>query len=116
MADPNLTQFCVLCLSGQHSREEHLASLRPLILDADGQPICPDWLRRARMTDEEFWEHVLRNLGGGTSEEEPDYDEPVMVSLDSRPCPVCGEEAQCGYDNEGRPMIHTIEAGSNYDE
>ena len=30
--------------------------------------------------------------------------------LDWQTCPVCGSEAACGYDNEGRPLIHALPA------
>lgn len=26
---------------------------------------------------------------------------------DLEPCPVCGTYGPCGYDAEGRPMVHT---------
>ncbi len=38
------------------------------------------------------------------AEPEPDWDwEPLALE----PCALCGEVAACGYDAEGRPMIHT---------
>lgn len=36
-------------------------------------------------------------------EPEPDPDE----SLEIAPCPICGELGACGYDSEGRPLIHS---------
>jgi hypothetical protein len=36
--------------------------------------------------------------------EPPDID---VESLGIDPCPVCGEPGACGYDAEGRPLIHT---------
>lgn len=42
--------------------------------------------------------------------EEPEPDE----SLDMMPCPVCGADGACGYDPDGRPMIHTL--GEDDDE
>ncbi len=38
------------------------------------------------------------------------YPEPeivTIVSLDGGPCATCGESGPCGYDAEGRPMIHS---------
>lgn len=29
------------------------------------------------------------------------------------PCHVCGSVTACGYDSEGRPMIHTVEDTEN---
>lgn len=43
------------------------------------------------------------------------YPEPEIievVSLNSEPCGECGEVGACGYDAEGRPMIHTTSDGS----
>jgi len=39
-----------------------------------------------------------------TEPDGPDLDEPVP--LDARPCSICGETGPCGYDPEGRPLIH----------
>lgn len=36
----------------------------------------------------------------------PDMDQ---ESLTSTPCPVCGEVGACGYDAEGRALIHATE-------
>ena len=71
--------------------------------------------RRAAMTDEEFWADVedLRGVGsiplllGG--DVDPDLED---VGPDPRdpgypdPCSECGEVGACGYDAEGRPMVH----------
>lgn len=37
--------------------------------------------------------------------EGPDFDAPA-VSLNATPCLVCGEGGACGYDSEGRAMLH----------
>lgn len=39
---------------------------------------------------------------------EPDPEDyaPVWVSLDGEPCPTCGADGACGYDAEGRALIH----------
>lgn len=36
---------------------------------------------------------------------EPDFDE---ISIDADPCPLCGERGACGYDSEGRALIHAL--------
>lgn len=36
-------------------------------------------------------------------EPEPDWESLGIVP----PCPVCGSDDACGYDAEGRPMIHS---------
>lgn len=38
-------------------------------------------------------------------EPEPDMDE----QLNATPCGVCGAAGACGYDAEGRPLIHATE-------
>jgi hypothetical protein len=35
----------------------------------------------------------------------PDMD---MESITPFPCAICGEAGACGYDQEGRPMIHSL--------
>lgn len=44
--------------------------------------------------------------------DEPDLDE---ESLDLTVCELCGESGACGYDAEGRPMIHAW-AGADEDD
>jgi hypothetical protein len=36
----------------------------------------------------------------------PEGPDVGFVSLDAVPCGVCGEGGACGYDDEGRPLIH----------
>jgi len=69
---------------------------------------CPEAAERAAMSDGEFWERIY----GPSARPDPhDYDpahEAIGHQLD--PCPTCGERGPCGYDAEGRPMIHTSDA------
>jgi hypothetical protein len=60
------------------------------------------------MRDEEFWHDVAASLGAVPNED--DEMEPVYngFSLDVEPCPECGEIGACGYDSQGRPMIHAL--------
>lgn len=60
----------------------------------------------AQMTDAEFWEHVY-----GGDRPEPDYEPPDDIGAPGypQPCPVCNATAACGYDQDGRPMIHAID-------
>ena len=70
------------------------------------------------MTDDEFWEHVANNLSQHHTDlyqchepEVPDHIEIAeMFLLD--PCPECGATGACGYDDEGRALIHAIEGAS----
>lgn len=66
---------------------------------------CDVRVRRSYMTDEEFWADVFSQ--GGLVTHEPDFD---CVGIDSpTPCPECGSTVACGYDSEGRPMIHVVQ-------
>jgi hypothetical protein len=77
-----------------------------------GCPACeaavrfPEAVRRAEVTDAEFWERVL---GAGTHHEPDDYDpshEAVDSDVAASPCPECGASGACDWDSEGRPLIH----------
>lgn len=68
---------------------------------------CPEFEKRAAMSDGEFWEHVyLRPERHIEFEYEPEVDPQVR----SDPCPECGEHGACAWDAEGRPLIHTTTA------
>lgn len=99
---------CWSCLLGQHpgglhpwsSDEEDEAYLARLQRDlkALGLPALTEEQMACQCTctqDESYADD------GG-----PDLDGPV--SIHATECPVCGEQGACGYDNEGRPMIHTL--------
>lgn len=63
------------------------------------------------MDNDEFWEHVTRHLTIGQEYDpldlECETDEPgIDPALSTEPCPVCGSTGACGYDVEGRPLIH----------
>lgn len=77
------------------------------MIDPAATPLCPEGRGRSLMSDDDFWAHVL--LG-----EQPEYFEDDEPDLDqttgqNEPCPECGERGACGYDMEGRPMIHTTQ-------
>lgn len=44
--------------------------------------------------------------------EEPD-DQPEQI--DAVPCPMCGQPGACGYDEQGRALIHAIPADDGED-
>ncbi len=58
------------------------------------------------MTDEEFWEDVAASLIGPQWDDDDAGDD--IDSLNADPCPECGSTGACGWDSEGRPMIHAI--------
>lgn len=68
--------------------------------------LCPEADYRDTLTDEEFWAHVYHQDDGPDMEGPEDFD---LLRHFGRECEVCGEIGACGYDNEGRPMIHTEE-------
>lgn len=62
--------------------------------------------KRKTMNDEEFWDDVF-----GTPDpfqEAVELDECFGIDAPT-PCPECGSTVACGYDSEGRPMIHVVE-------
>lgn len=79
----------------------------PHLVDGDGQPLCPEAAELDALDDGAFWERVLN----GRTDEGPDVDEgePEREVADLGVCPVCAELGACGYDAEGRPMIHTTD-------
>jgi hypothetical protein len=59
---------------------------------------------RDAMTDDEFWAHVSQNFIPAWDDDDagPDIDAAFNVGT----CQTCGADGACGYDAEGRPMIH----------
>lgn len=76
-------------------------SVRFLFAGRPFRHLCPEADLRDAMTDEEFWAHVLASP-------EPWPDEVEVTSLDGIPCAECGEVGACGYDFEGRPLVHIV--------
>ena len=67
--------------------------------------LCPDADARDAMTDDEFWAHVL---AGPPQWDDEDAGPDIDVAIRATPCPVCGEAGACGYDSEGRALIHAV--------
>lgn len=67
--------------------------------------LCPEADMRDAMSEDDFWAHVFR-------QPEPFDDGPELddTTNQDKPCPLCGEQGACGYDNEGRPLIHALDA------
>lgn len=65
--------------------------------------LCPEAELRAAMSEGEFWAYVF--LDGP----DVDLEEAERSIADLTPCPVCGNHGPCGYDIEGRPLVHTID-------
>ena len=63
---------------------------------------------RDGMTDDEFWEHVATNLTA-PSWDDGDAGPEIDVAVRAEPCPLCGEAGACGYDAEGRALIHALD-------
>ena len=71
---------------------------------------CSEAEFRGQLEDGEFWDYVFNGVGPGDDPKaeledmEPvGYDELDILAR----CEVCGEPGACGYDLEGRPLIHT---------
>lgn len=61
------------------------------------------------MSDAEFWDHVLH--AGAPDWDRYEVDGPgADDGLVDTPCPECHATGACGFDTEGRPMIHAIKA------
>lgn len=66
---------------------------------------CTVRAKRAAMTDDEFWADVYL-----TDPYDEDGEIEKCIGIDgATPCPECGSTVACGYDSEGRPMIHVVE-------
>lgn len=74
--------------------------------------LCPDREYRESLSEDDFWPYVLLGQRPGEDYPEPD-DEPDLDGIQFtgtfEACPECGEYEACGYDTEGRPMIHVTE-------
>ena len=74
--------------------------------------LCPGSAKREAMSDGEFWDYVHHGIEPGTADADledlivPDEIEMAELHL-TDPCPECGATRACGYDEIGRPMIHT---------
>ncbi len=67
--------------------------------------LCPESEYRASLSDADFWAHVYPQTDGYPDDPYPDDPYPPEVAL-IEPCPTCGAVTACGYDDEGRPLIH----------
>lgn len=79
--------------------------------------ICPEGEFRGKLTEGEFWDYVLKNVEEVTftfSDDGSFIDD--ITLLMNQPCTVCGEAGACGYDSEGRPMIHSFTEEDEEDE
>lgn len=68
--------------------------------------LCPEAAERDEMDEAEFWERVYPQHGYEPFDDGTDQDLDAAVS--SPPCTLCGASGACGWDSEGRPMIHAI--------
>lgn len=82
--------------------------------------ICPEDGYRASLNDEEFWQHVAKNL---LDKFDVEYEEQEIIDTvkewinqPDSVCTVCGSTGACGYDSLGRPMIHTESDDKDGDE
>ena len=78
--------------------------------------LCPEWSKRAQMTDQEFWDYVLLGTEPGADADPPDPPEVLEVTGPGAPCLECGAVGPCFYDPEGRPLIHDLSAGVDLED
>lgn len=69
------------------------------------EPFCASSPEAALLSDSEFWDRVFNR--DDPADFDPYEGEPGPVDI--APCPECGALTACGYDDEGRPMIHATE-------
>lgn len=72
--------------------------------NSEVRSLCPERDERAAMSDGEFWDRVARNLGHNTDPDDLEFD--LDPQLDVGLCDTCGSTGACGYDSEGRALIH----------
>ena len=71
---------------------------------------CPEAATRDGLNDADFWALVFAQepFEDDGYQYEPVLDDDLRTQL-ANPCPECGASGACGYDTEGRPMIHVTE-------
>lgn len=72
------------------------------LVNADGAPLCPEAGARDAMSDADFWDLIFV----APPDTDDDWDHPDEPVVTYGPCPECGETGPCGYDAEGRPLMH----------
>lgn len=73
---------------------------------------CPEAAFRDSLDDGDFWNYVLLGLLPGQEQfDDGPWDDgpPEITYAPLNPCRVCGSIDACGYDNEGRALIHATE-------
>jgi hypothetical protein len=85
-------------------------------VDADGNPthiFCASSRAAQALPDEEFWARVMEQGDPGAPWDMIDDGHEFELDLgtyQNQPCRVCGGLGACGYDEEGRPLIHATES------
>lgn len=69
---------------------------------------CTEREYRNSLSEGEFWAHVFQ-LDYDFYEDYYLDDEPPTNEDYPDPCPICRSITACGFDSEGRPMIHVVE-------
>lgn len=80
----------------------------------DDAPFCASSPEAQAMPEDEYWAKVFDRPWG---EPDPDEAEELVrtrreLPISAGPCPVCGEFEACGYDAEGRALIHALASDS----
>lgn len=88
------------------SRDRKVHLLMTVLVNRPFRHLCPEADERDAMTDEEFWERVLEYL---VPSDPLDDDIELDPQIYTEPCRVCGSVGACGYDFEGRALIHATD-------
>lgn len=72
------------------------------------KPFCASSVEAQLLPDEEFWARVFEQ-GDPSAPFDQDYDFDEVGTWQQTPCRVCGTFGACGYDSEGRVLIHATE-------
>lgn len=73
-------------------------------------PFCASSPEAAAMDDGEFWDNVASSIMSDPYPHDPSH-EAIDAFLHGDPCEECGAVGACGWDSEGRPLIHALGEG-----
>lgn len=78
------------------------------------EPFCASSPEAQAMPEEDFWDAVFSHHQGPEPDDE-DLSDQHPLFAEMAPCRECGEMGPCGFDVEGRPMVH-LERDDSRDE
>lgn len=72
------------------------------------EPFCASSPEAQLLSDGEFWEAVYLQGDPDAIADRYTPDPPELEPWEASPCPVCHASGACGFDMEGRPLIHAL--------